>query len=557
MTNIIPGSKPYNALMAEIENGEVKIPQFQRAFVWDIQKSAGLIDSMLKKYPIGTFIFWKTNVRLRTIKDIGGIEFPDWPKNDHAHYVLDGQQRITSIYVVLKGSTVQVSKNKQIDYSKIYIDLGAAEDEQLVVTSIEHNDQKNRYIRIVDLLEGGIKKLNEYPEEYHEKIDAYRLRLISYNFPIIFLENSDINVATQVFERLNVGGKHLTIFEIMVAKTYDVKREFDLSEKYTQLKNELQDVQFDTIPAPTILQVIAVLINEDNGCKTSNILSLKKEDVIDIWDEAVVAIKRCIDYFRSFHRIPNSRILPYPGLIIAFSYYFHKYKDNPVGDVEKMLTDLFWRISLGSRYSASLEARVSQDIKRVDLILTGKKPKYNWAILNDPDSIIRYGEFTTSNSYIKAILCIFAAKRPESFLNNALVILDNKNLNNASSRNYHHFFPKRYMEKHQTQVDKDRVNNVVNITLVDGDINKKIGAKAPSVYMQDFKAKNEKIVETMQSHLINDLEGFGVMNDNYSQFLNERAKSIAQEIASRIIPDEITQDLPRYHEDSDSDIEEE
>jgi uncharacterized protein with ParB-like and HNH nuclease domain len=55
----LPEPQPLNfsSLISDIENGQIKIPQFQREFVWDIQKSANLMDSVIKGYPIGTFIF--------------------------------------------------------------------------------------------------------------------------------------------------------------------------------------------------------------------------------------------------------------------------------------------------------------------------------------------------------------------------------------------------------------------------------------------------------------------------------------------------------------------
>ena len=98
-----PNSLNYQNLIAKIEQGNIKIPQFQRKFVWDIDETAGLLDSILKGYPIGSFIIWKTNERLRSVRNIGGMTFPDTPAGEMVQYVLDGQQRMTSLYVALKG----------------------------------------------------------------------------------------------------------------------------------------------------------------------------------------------------------------------------------------------------------------------------------------------------------------------------------------------------------------------------------------------------------------------------------------------------------------------
>jgi uncharacterized protein with ParB-like and HNH nuclease domain len=127
-------NKKYEALFLEIDKGTIKIPLFQREFVWDKENSAKLVDSIIKGYPVGTFIFWKTKEELRSYREIGNFELPKTPKGDFAEYVLDGQQRITTLYAIKKG--VRISKDgKVIDYKDIYIDLDYQEgtDDEIVV----------------------------------------------------------------------------------------------------------------------------------------------------------------------------------------------------------------------------------------------------------------------------------------------------------------------------------------------------------------------------------------------------------------------------------------
>src|ERR1035441_9649795 len=101
-----PQSVTFTSLFAEIEDGTIKIPQFQRDFVWSKAKSAKLLDSIVKGYPIGTFILWKTNERLRSIRNLGGVPLPDTPAGDAVKYVLDGQQRLTDRKSVRQGKSV-------------------------------------------------------------------------------------------------------------------------------------------------------------------------------------------------------------------------------------------------------------------------------------------------------------------------------------------------------------------------------------------------------------------------------------------------------------------
>src|SRR3954466_9426358 len=150
-------NKKYEALFVEIDAGQIKLPRFQRDFVWDKEQSAKLIDSILKGFPIGTFIFWKTKEELRSYKEIGNHQLPETPKGDYAQYILDGQQRITSLYAIRKG--IRLTKDgEEIDYKDIFIDLdfNPKSDEQIVVT--DKKDGK-RYVSVHRVLSSQVMDL--------------------------------------------------------------------------------------------------------------------------------------------------------------------------------------------------------------------------------------------------------------------------------------------------------------------------------------------------------------------------------------------------------------
>jgi hypothetical protein len=527
-------SKNYSDLIQEVTSGQIKIPQFQRQFVWHINASAKLLDSILKGYPIGTFIFWRTDEELRAIRNIGTIDLPSQTKGEFVNYVLDGQQRITSFYAAFRGQKIKREKGKIEDFAQIYIDLDASPDDEIVITDISKK-LPNSFISLLKLMEGDFQYLNSFPQEYHEKIKKYQNVIRGYNFNVINLKQAPIEVATEVFTRLNVGGKSLSLFEIMVAKTYDASTGFDLSEKYHALKEELEPAQYSDIPAATVLQVVSMLLEKDVTRKA--ILKLDKHKFIAMWDEAIDCIKSAIEFFRGYG-IVVSRLLPYPALIVPFSYFFHKHKSPPTGETKKRLEDYFWRSSLGARYSSGVESKLANDVTKIDDILAGKLPKYEWAINISPENLkdVDNGWFTTGRSFIKAILCLYAQQKPKSFNNNQDVIIDNSWLKVSTSKNYHHFFPRAYMKKYHSEIHQWLVNNVLNITIVDDFLNKNvIKAKAPSDYMGKFIKQNSDINKTMATHLIGDFESFGIADDNFEKFINERAKWVSQELKNRII----------------------
>jgi hypothetical protein len=437
---------------------------------------------------------------------------------------------------------------KEENFEEMYVNLEAKEEEEIVIVD-KDGLEKNQLIKLKDLLYGSISLLNSFDTRYHHKLDDYRTRINSYNYSIILIRDAPLDLETEIFTRINEGGKALTVFEIMVAKTFDAAKNFDLAEKYKELIENLATVGYETISDATVLQTISMLLEKE--CKRKTILKLDKKKFIDIWEDSVSAIESAVEYFRGFYRIPVSQLLPYNSLIVPFAYFFYYHKDKPTGETQKYLQDFFWRVSFGTRYSSAVESKLAQDIKRIEIILSGELPKYDWAINTSPDFIEDNGWFSAGRSYIKAILSIYAYHQPKSFNDNSIVHISNYTLKIASSKNYHHFFPKAFLQK---KIDWDNknfyINHILNITIVDDFLNKReISAKAPSVYMRKFSKHNKELSETMKTHLINDLETFGIWDDDYEKFFNQRAKILSKEMKKRIIEAEIDRTMAAQLED--------
>lgn len=540
-----PDAKKYSDLINDIKRGFIKIPKFQRDFVWSIDGTAKLLDSILKGYPIGTFILWQTDERLNDIKNVGNLDIPETPEGTKVQYVLDGQQRITSLFAAFMGAKIQKNGEKKItDYSQIFIDLDKDiedNDEQVITadSSIEHKVSLSDVLNLMDRMQEISERFSK--EDFH-KIHTYSMAFATYDFSTVLLRKEDIGAAIEVFTRINTGGQTLTLFEIMSAKTYDEGQDFDMQTKWEVLQEELKEIKYEGVSSTVILSLLSLVLSRTKECKRKTILALDKQAIIDAWDDCVSALKDSIDYFRTTYRIPVSHLLPYDSLLVPFSYFFYHHGDKPQAETRKFLEEFFWRIALSYRYSSAAESKLAQDIKRIDLILAGKRPDYSdvTVYLNTPEDLIDTN-FSAGNSYCKAILCLFAYQEPKDFQDNGRVILDNSWLKVASSKNYHHFFPKAYL-KNKTPLNS---NSLMNITFVSDHLNKrKIGAKAPSTYMGGFQLENPEISKTLQSHLI-ELDGFGIESDDYGVFLHERAKRVFAELKGRI---ELTHSEPENEE---------
>jgi hypothetical protein len=532
-------SRKYEALFSDIDTGRTKIPMFQRDFVWGKEQTAKLIDSIIKGFPIGTFILWKTREELRAVRNIGNINLPEIPKGDSALYILDGQQRITSLYAVRKG--VRLAKDGQeVDYTQISINLELDPDSDERVVTVDP-PEKAVSISVYKLLNGSVAEFARNYPEHLDKVDIYRMRLTGYDFSTIEIPDYPIDIACEIFTRINTGGTELTLFEIMVAKTYDMERNFDLSEEYQFLldnkgnSKDLEDAHFDTISASTVLQCISTYMVK--SAKRSDILKLKKQKFIDSWPVVKDGIFTAVDYFRSHFRIPVSQLLPYDALLVPFTYFFiNKKGTHPSPKQEKLLTQYFWWASLTNRFSSGTEGKLAQDIEKMDLILVETAPDYQGEEAQVTLDTLRWHWFSTGDAFCKAILCLYAYQQPRSFSNDHLVKIDNTWLKTVNSVNYHHFFPRSYLEKQG--YPNWKANCILNITMVDDYLNKRsIGAKPPSEYMKTFQEDNEHIADTMKTHLIDNLADYGVLQNEYEIFLEKRGQGVLDEIKKRLEPE--------------------
>ncbi len=529
-----PDSKRYSDLISEIQNGVIKIPKFQREFVWSIDKTAHLLDSILKGYPIGTFILWQTNERINDIKNIGNLIIPDTPDGTKVQYVLDGQQRLTSLYAAFLGAEIQKLGEKKItDYSQIYVDLEKSvnDDDEQVITSEKPEGKHISLSDVLNFMEKMTDIQKDYSEEHFTKIHSYSRAFDTYDFSTVLLRKEEIDSAIEVFTRINTGGQTLTLFEIMSAKTYDESQEFDMQVKWSEFIKKLQDKKYEGVSSSIILSLLSLILSKTKECKRKIILKLDKQEIVDTWDEAISALEHSIDYFRTSYGIPVSQLLPYDALLVPFAYFFFYNKNKPNSEQRKYLEEIFWRVSLSSRYSSATESKLAQDIKRIDLILDSKRPSYEEIKINlsSSEDLINTN-FSAGNSFCKAILCLLAYQDPKDFQDNGKVILDNSWLKVANSKNYHHFFPKAYLREQKIA----NANSLMNVTFVSDHLNKrKIGSKAPSVYIDEFASENDNISHSLSSHFI-EMEGFGIESDDYDIFLKKRADKIFGELKDRL-----------------------
>ncbi|WP_218169946.1 hypothetical protein [Pseudomonas sp. P7759] len=282
-----------------------------------------------------------------------------------------------------------------------------------------------------------------------------------------------------------------------------------------------------------MLQAVAAIAV--GSIRAKDILKIGREKFITNWDPMVSSMFSAVDFIRTTLHVPVSQLLPYSSLLVPLTYFFYK-NDNkrPTETQSKLLKQFFYWVGLNWRYSGSTETKIAEDLKKIAQILKERKPKYPGDELKVSAEDIAETWFSAGNSYIKTILCLLASQKPKNLDDNSDVILDNSNLKIASSRNYHHFFPKAFVNKNFKESEP---NLVANITLIDSASNNKIRAKAPSLYVGEFEGTNSKLSATLKSHFIGSPKTYGVLDDDYDKFIDKRSAAIAAALNEALNPE--------------------
>jgi len=528
--------RKYHSLISDIDLGRVKIPRFQRDFVWDKARTASLIDSIIKGYPVGTFILWKTNERFPTPWNVGNHNIPETPPGEPVQYVLDGQQRITSLYAVLKGLRLD-RDGKEVDYSKICIDLGPEPDDQEECVLTEPNEDCRSTVTVHDILTKSFKHFDEYTDGQRDKIEYYGRRLKSYDFSVIEIPEYSIDTACEIFTRINTGGKTLSVFEILVAKTYAPEAKFDLEEKFRELlegskEDEkarcLEDASFETIPPMTVLQCLSAHLQ--NGITHTQIMGLNRSAVAESWSRVRDTIFHAIDYLQNHLGVAVSTLLPYHVLLVPFTRFFDQNNFKPPSPEQKdWLSNYFFLTSLGNRFTSGVAQKIGVDLSKIDQIVRGKSPTYPGEDFKITPELFLERTYTINDSFSKALLCLLSSKRPKNLLNGGDVKVGNNWLGKSSSKNVHHIFPKAFIKKEGKKGWNPNV--VANIMFADEHTNQKvIRARAPQDYFSEFKRRNKNFEDYLSTHLINDECFKAIMNNDYDTFIQNRAKLIVKNI---------------------------
>lgn len=470
-------------LINRISSGDIRIPAFQRDYVWEPEQAAFLLDSIYKGFPIGTVVLWKTDTRLNSEKRLGSFDLPEPAKDYPVNYVLDGQQRLTSLFSSFQNDLAPAND----EWVDLYFDMlsaGNLQDSSFAALSADEVDL-GRYFPVKTLFQ---------PVEYQKACAAVNTALLDsvhsmaakfYEFliPNSIFESDDRNAVAIVFERINRAGTELDIFELLSAWSWS--EDFDLTDRFKLLQDEITSHNYQDLTTDKDLQLrvcAGVITGETTPDK---IMGLQGEEIRKRFPEIQNGILGAIDFLRKELRISHFRLLPFPGILVPLSCFFATDKADGVKYTDAQRTALvkwFWRSVFSRRFSAGVNERQAEDIAELRHLLADENHDVKLPAEDNKVDFLR-GNFSAGTANSKTLIIMLNQMNPRSLLSGALVNTEEV-LKKGGKHEYHHIFPQAYLKK--LGVPRADINCLANICFLTRSDNNTIKDKAPSDYIADI-----------------------------------------------------------------------
>lgn len=521
---ITPSAQKIDKLIKRIDEGDIKIPAFQRGYVWKQVQVLELLDSILTEYPIGSILLWKTDEILKSTRNLAGYKLPDRGELYPVNYALDGQQRLASIYGVFSQAIEQendpASYNPDPDLFEIYYDFTK---KLFIDRSSIVDPSASIHLRKLLNVTTLIPALSVLRSEFHSAAQELASQFLNYEVPVVTIENRSRDDVGIIFERINNTGTKLSALDLMTAWTWT--DDFHLLESCNALQEELSDKGFGDISYKTLLQVISAIIQDTTISK--NILNLSGEQVRDSWQKISESLRKAIDFLATDVNCLHIDFLPFTQQLIPIAKFFDL-NSRPSSDQLKVLRQYFWKTSFSNRYSTGqTNAKLDLDIERIIDLTKGNLKAFESYKYSISKIALIATKFSKSNPITRAFLLLMAQFGPKDLIKNQKIDIG-KSLAQYNRKEYHHIFPEAFLKNRGVSVD--RIYSVLNFCFLSSDSNKAISKKSPSDYFFTL-IPQDTFSEIVSSNLI-PLKKDIYQDNDYDAFLDNRASFVLSKLDS-------------------------
>lgn len=533
-------------LLAEIHNRSAVLPDFQRDFVWEPGATQELIVSIANNYPAGSILRVRDAKRVFAAREFEGA--PVRAGATHTFLVLDGQQRLTSLYQAFYG----------VGEHRYYLDLGKLKDGADFEDAICHVRATTKWAKArvdfalqakelllpLSVLKGGAGGFGQWGRKVARQLsDKERIALEDaldgieqkwihviddYHFPVVTLsDQTEPDALCTIFETLNRTGVKLSVFELLTARFWPQNIKLRaLWEKALADHPVIADFEVDPY---YILQGISLASRKAPSCKRSDVLNMAASDITEWWDKVVVGMAAGLGILRDDCKVMLPKWVPYQTMLPPLAAVLARAgspKNAEAGAQREKLKRWFWCAVFGQVYEGAPNSKSAKDVVEILPWLSGGDlPESVTSFRFDPRAL---RDVTPRQRAIyRGAICLILGGGARDFHTQAVIT---GKLMAEEEIDDHHVFPAAYLERRGVAPARMR-DCVLNRTLIDRTTNQMISDRAPSDYLAEIKSTREfPFVSVLTSHGLPADADSSLLRDDYEAFLAWRQEHLWQEI---------------------------
>ena len=419
-TEVVPEVVFLGKLVERVAAGKIRVPRFQRAFVWNQADLHALLDSVLRGFPIGSILVWDTEETIETTGRVGPVEVSPRP-DGLVSYLLDGQQRVSTLVGTLRLTDDVKSIMDQVDW-RVYCDLDnreflrvpteAVEPQHFPVRSLLNTAGFFSACRRIESEIDDQSRAQRWLDEADRLANAFR----DYQLPLIHIREADLDSAITVFARLNRKGRKMTADEMISALTYK-EGQFHLAKKLDELKEELDGEGFGNLDRVLLLRAVLAALDRDIYAKDWADLMVKREvrdKLPEVFDTVTSGIKGALVFLKELG-VTSDRLLPY-GLQLVLLGEFFRLCPQPAAKVVELLNRWFWVTSFTGWFGGVNTTQATRALGEIRELAKGSGAGLSVVDLDAPAQPFPE-RFDGRSARVRTFLLYLASLHPRSLRN--------------------------------------------------------------------------------------------------------------------------------------------
>jgi hypothetical protein len=505
-------------IIEQVSRGQIRVPAFQRGFVWEPERVAFLIDSIFKSYPFGSLLFWRARAMLKAERNLGPFILPPLKEDYPIDYVLDGQQRLTSLYATFQTSTTVPQSDIWKDIYFDYTLPRSTQEPQFFALMPEEVDISRHFpMRTMYDTAAYRQATAKYTDDEAKKIDEMQAVFKETKIPVQIFKTDDKSTVATIFERINRQGIRLDTLQLLSAWTWS--EEFQLQNQFKDICVELDDfgITNDSDDQLLLRCCSAVIANDPTP---EALVNIPGETVREKFGEVRAGLKGALDFLEKNCGVYSVLTLPFQTMLVPLVVFFAAPPGTHVvitSDQRKAIIRWFWRTAFARRYSSGVLRYLSEDIRQIKALKEGTPSSLGSFSCSVTSEFFLETTFKIGTVNTKTFVLLLASKQPLSFISGTPVDLSER-LSNYNKTEFHHLMPRNFLKT--TSQDNLNPDALVNFAFLSRAENNAISDAAPSVYRKKLPAHIDDILEAA-------ICPPSLFLDSYDTFAVERSKMLS------------------------------